>query len=422
MELSVLKRDRHLFFAVVQVKGEGKHLPCPFHGGGDSFSTWCGEDGVWLWKCHSQGCGSGTIIDAAMKRYSVHDCHAALLAIEKDLGIPIAKDEEYIEPRIDQQRAQAFVEYAHNTLINSPEIQERWLTKKRGISIETAIKYKLGFVDGDKFKGVNWDVFGWSIPITDAAGRLVFVKMHLERPPWPEGPKCLSAPFGTYPEYRPRRMGQAEIKPKHGTNILWPAPESFGQVEKLYLCPGELKALALCSAGLPATSPTTGENKLPDRLIERLKRCKPGAVFIVFDDDPVRNGKSKGRDWRDSMLAALKEKGVGAYAFAYGKTAVQTPARQLVVNDKQLVDNRNSDRHPAAVPANVDAKAGATAPEKEWAALENKIERERLIAELQEVAGPTAVSESAKIADIQALIRLAQPLKDQTLDRSHFLV
>ncbi|MFA7279141.1 MAG: hypothetical protein WC100_03505 [Sterolibacterium sp.] len=318
MELSELKRDRNLLLAVLKIQREGQHLPCPFHGGGKAFCVWRGDDGVWLWKCNSTGCGWGTVVDAAMKMFNVQTCRDAINALEKELGIKIGRDEDYIEPRIDVDRAEAFIKDAHDYLMNSTEVQEQWLKKKRGIeNLETVQKYRLGFVDGAGFHGKNWRIFGWVLPVTDAAGHLVGVKLHTERPPWPEGPKCLWAPFGTYPVEDIRKG----IHPKHGPHTLWPPPEHHAGVQQLYFCPGELKALAMIAAGLPATAPTNGENKLPDRLVQRIAAAKPGSLAISYDDDKPKmiNGKmvSHGNVWKDSMIEAFKPTGIVTLPFAF---------------------------------------------------------------------------------------------------------
>jgi hypothetical protein len=128
------------------------------------------------------------------------------------------------------------------------------------------------------------------------------VKLHTEVRPWPDGPKCLWAPFGTYPA----------AKPHHGLQTLWPEPEEWTGAAVLRLCGGELKALAYLSEGLPATSPTCGENGMPAWLVARLKACRPGQIALVYDSDAA------GRKWRDGLLRDLGGAGLCALACTFG--------------------------------------------------------------------------------------------------------
>ena len=105
MNLSELKGDMGLLQAVlgVQVNAHGM-AKCPFHEDAQPSFNAKLIDGVARWKCFA-GCGSGTIIDAAMLAYGVDTPKSALAQIEKRLGITLARDEDYVEPIIDRERA-----------------------------------------------------------------------------------------------------------------------------------------------------------------------------------------------------------------------------------------------------------------------------------------------------------------------------
>lgn len=348
MELSELKRNREMLLSVLGATKIGKHLPCPFHGGGDSFSIWQGKDGCWLWKCNSSGCGTGTVLDAAMKVYRVPSVVEACRAMEAQLGIKIIRDEDYHEPQINHEVAEAFVTDAHEYLMSSAELQDKWLNKKRGIyNLDTVKKYRLGFVTPDRFKFGStprvgktskpwtWNLFGWVLPITNADGMLMAVKLHTEKAlfTWAptKSPKCVWAPFGTYPG----------TEPKDGCATLWPPPEHFQGAEKLYICPGELKALAMIGAGMAATSPTAGESTLRPELVRRIIRAKPQKTFITFDDDAPKMvaGKwvSAGNAWKDGVIRALKGEGMLCYAFAFGKKKEAPIPLQDETDEKQTM-------------------------------------------------------------------------------------
>lgn len=316
MDLSALKRDSALLMAVLGRERPGQHIKCPFHADErGSMSVWQTADGVWFWKCHS-GCGSGTIIDAAMRAYNCSSPAEAVRAIERELGVKIGRDEEYQEPRIDADRAERLVVEAHKFLMGNEDIQERMLRGKRGISdLGLVERFRLGFGIGMRFRGwQSWKLTGWVLPITDARDRLVAVKIHTEMRRDQRTrtiPKCLWAPFGTYPP--------PPSKPKNGTLTLWPPPEVWTKPRRLYVCPGELKAMAMLGAGLAATSPTSGEGgKLPSRLVDRLRAVTPGHVFVAYDDDPA------GRKWRDALAEQISQAGL---AVATLKFSLQSPVK-----------------------------------------------------------------------------------------------
>lgn len=81
----------------------------------------------------------------------------------------------------------------------------------------------------------------------------------------------------------------------------------------IFLCPGELKAFAVLSAGFRATAVTGGESWIPSpELLESLKGYK---IVIFYDDDPPRldtQGRVRcaGKEWAKHMAAALARHGV----------------------------------------------------------------------------------------------------------------
>lgn len=334
MELSELKRSRDYLLSVLGIQKAGHSMRCPFHTDkSPSFSVWQGpRDHVWLWKCNS-GCGMGTIIDAAMKVYSVRFADEAYRALEKELGIKIGRDEELVEPIINDNIAEQFVNDAHANLINSPELQDVWMRKKRGIfDLDTIRRFRVGFVTPDKFairQKPWWRMFGWIMPVTDASGMMVAVKLHTERALWQipnkKSPKCVWLPFGTYP---PK-------DPKHGTATLWPNPELFAGVENLYLCAGELKALAMISAGFAAIAPTGGESALKESLVNRIVKAAPKKVFIVADKDEAKmiNGKliRHGDVWRDAVLKQLRAADLSCHSFFTGQKIEESKHEPEVV-------------------------------------------------------------------------------------------
>jgi hypothetical protein len=237
VDLSAVKRDEGLLLSVLGIPKAGQHCKCPFHDDQHgSLSVWQHDD-VWFWKCQA-GCGKGTIIDAAALKFNATGPAAAIAALEREMGVRIGKDVEPIEPVLNMERADRLVRAAHENLMHNVKIQETYLLQKRNIANLQVVKdYRLGFVEDAAFQGWGWRLTGWVLPVTSADDRLLAVKMHLEKR-IVDGPKALWCPFGVYPQN----------KPKHSVNTLWPPPERWNNPDQLWLCPGELKALAVISS------------------------------------------------------------------------------------------------------------------------------------------------------------------------------
>ena len=305
MKLSDLKSDKHLLISVLPTlkkkRGRDQHYLCPFHEERTgSFSIFQGRSDIWRYYCF--GCGAkGTVIDAAMRVWGLKTCRQAVDRISSELGVRVMRDVEYQEPIPDIQRAERFIGDCHDNLMGNYAVQEKFLVGKRGItSLELVKKYRIGWAEGVQFAGWrSWRVTGWTIPVLDEKGNLLGVKIHSEGRRKHDQPKSLWAPFGTYPS----------SKPRHGTNTWFPRVEEHYAPAELYLAPGELKAFALINAGYAAISPTTGESRLPVRMIERIRDVSPGIVLICYDDDPA------GIRWKDSAEKDLRKAGVPVGSF-----------------------------------------------------------------------------------------------------------
>lgn len=308
LNLSDLKHSSRLLLAVLGRERAGQHLRCAFHDEErGSMAVWEDTDGTWLWKCHSS-CGGGTIIDAAMKKWNCADTRSAIAALEKELGVKLSRDVEAVETRINLDRAERFIEAAHKALMEDFALQEELLLGKRGIkSLDMVRHYRLGFVRDARFpEWFKWRVTGWVLPVTNK-GVLAGVKIHTQgmdrsTPDQRKIPKCLWAPFGTSP---------GPGKPKHAALTLWPEPERWKKPAALWLCPGELKALALVDKGFPATSSTAGEgSKFAPFMLERIKACEPRSVVLNHDDDKA------GREWLDHVAPMMLKAGIETLAIS----------------------------------------------------------------------------------------------------------
>lgn len=246
-----LKQDFSLIQSVLGIQKDGNHCPCPLCG--DKTSLRVSQDsktgsGVWLWQC-MKGCGKGTVVDAIMatKKLPIAQAIAELKRMAGITDSPAAKrppqaprntgngntmlpppppvDKVNSEPTIDQDRANQFIEYAHQELVGRPELH-KWLTKRR-VSMEVATKFRLGFIDSFVIKmlGKNgrpdfdWPVNNaWVLPITNDQDKLMAVKLHFEVAQKSFKGKSLWMPFGTWPKHDRHR----NIMPQHSYYTLWP--------------------------------------------------------------------------------------------------------------------------------------------------------------------------------------------------------
>jgi len=196
------------------------------------------------------------------------------------------------------------------------EMRRRWLYH-RGIRIEVVRALRVGFLERLEFaEWPGWEVGPvWVLPITDVGGTIRGVKLHRESPARP--PKCFWCPFGTAIDARTGRK-------RHAFPTLWPPPEFFtpgrdgqagllAEVDRtwLNLLPGELKTLAVLSAGQAATSITAGEGFRWTPTF--VKRLKPFRVRLVYDDDPA------GIEFRDATISALRDRVIDLKAITLGR-------------------------------------------------------------------------------------------------------
>lgn len=299
-DLESLKRDEGALLEVLGINRSGGGLHCPFHDDKvPSFSV-SEKDGVWLWKCFS-GCGGGTIIDAAMKLWNLTTMEEVAAKLS---GMPPPAPRMRRESHVDIDRSKRLIDAGIKSLRDSKEIQDRYMTGVRGLSLETCVEYSVGFLLGGVIRDCKHVINGWIIPIASEAGVLLGVKIHQENLGCRPNPKCFWAPLG--------REG------KHGVSTLWPAPELFRNADVLFIQPGELKALATISCGLKATSPTGGEGAAIDAA--RIAASRPRLCVVVYDDDTT------GKAWGDKTTKALRESGVKTVLGTLGESGQASDA------------------------------------------------------------------------------------------------
>ena len=334
-DLNFMKHDLTALLKVLGNEGAGNHGPCRFCNDETALSVQH-VGAAWLFNCHRCG-AAGSIVDALALAEGI----SVDAAIERLAGwgyesrrAQACKRATFIEPRTPVPDI-AYLQKIHNcatqTLLNNADLRAYWLGK-RGIPLVTAKALELGFLPSIRFNGWPETKDAWVIPISDASGKVLALKLHKENSN--NGPKCLWAPLGTEPK----------DKPMNGWSTLWPPPESywvtddfqelaaklefdcgldrpdaerrarlevFTKLPWLYLCPGELKAAAVVGAGKQATSITAGEShKWTPDFVARLSGRR---VCIVFDDDPA------GHKFRDTAAAALCSVAVELKTITFGR-------------------------------------------------------------------------------------------------------
>jgi len=220
-------------------------------------------------------------------------------------------------PVLDEARAMRLIDAACAN-IEQLAVRMPWL-HHRGVSFEVVRALRVGFLLELVFaEWPGWQLGpAWVLPITDGSGKIIALKLHREFPQ--SGPKALWAPFGT------------TTKPGSGSRLngfstLWPPPELFAPVNEgkggllddvdrtwLNLLPGELKALAVLSAGQAATSITPGEGFRWTPAF--VKRLAPFQVRLIYDDDAA------GAKFRDATIRALRGRVVDLKAISFGRKA-----------------------------------------------------------------------------------------------------
>ena len=313
LDLDELKKDKNLLLEELGVESAGNNCKCPFHSDKHgSLLIRCDQSSKnWLWECQA-GCGKGSLIDARMMRENL-DFRGAIKSLGKDLGLSIhAIAPKPLPPKINLSRAERLVKDAHENLLNSFELFERWSVEKRGIvHLETIKRLRLGFMEGLQLYGWKSKITGWIIPVLDLKGNIECVKIHNEVRTDPTIPKCFWAPLG---------LGDKEER-RNGYPTLYPNPEMFGEVDVYYYCPGELKAIALIDAGFAAGSPTSGEGK---KAIHRddVARIKAKRICVIYDgeeDKKKPNGTyfNAGDEWRNVNQAEFIKAGFECEAITF---------------------------------------------------------------------------------------------------------
>ncbi len=312
--LNFLRADRDALVRALTDAGAkvtGSAVRCPFHDDQRASGSIHRDDqGTWRYKCH--GCdAAGDVLDIVRRARGVDFPTAMSLLTGSNGHAPPAKQSDL------------GAACAARLLKDPAAITRLW--ESRAIDRATAERFGVGISADGRY---------WTLPIADVGGHVAAVKHHRVNPAG-DGTKCFWLPKGT------------------DSRHTWPA--CLDGPGPVWLCPGELKALAVIAAGRPAVGITGGEAaELPGELADVL-RGRP--VAIAPDDDDA------GAKWGARVVAALTSAGIDARIVDYsadreaGLKDIGDVVRQWAVEDA---------REPEAVAAALDA-AYARAPAAERA-------------------------------------------------------
>jgi hypothetical protein len=333
--LHTAKCDGPALFAIL---GDGPGtIKCPIHDDhSPSMSVQQAENGTWVYNCHACG-AAGTVVDAYAWKHGCTPADAikAILGSTGQSAAPTkphppngtasthparAKIVGVAPPVPDRNRLDKLIAASVAHLAAHPELLGPGT--KRGLTADVCSRFQVGHLPALTFR--EWgskqihDV--WTMPVLSPDGKnYVAVKLHSDNPG--RAPKCGWAPFGTEPFEKPRHgmntwfpnplelaaPSLAERAVIHGPDVPAHAIRPAHPWETLpddpdrpwYICPGELKALAVCSAEppWPAISLTGGESA---KMTKDLSAPLAGKnIVLLYDDDPA------GHKWRDRLNEEL---------------------------------------------------------------------------------------------------------------------
>ena len=275
LELDALKADRGRLVDVLTQAGAEfvcDKVKCPFHDDAHpSAGIYSDSSGSWRFRCFAcnitedvigvvqrvEGCDFATACDKLQSASSGHIRRTSQSDSKPPKSSPVC------------DHTKDFARDAHARLLRDPEALEKlWTT--RSVDVATATRFGIGITDapvGDRY---------WVFPIRDADGSVTKCKLHTADS---SAVKC---------KWMPRGATACNLFPKYL------APDG-----PVWLCPGELKALAVTAVGRAAVGITSGEGqKLP---LEAFDLLLGREVAIVPDDDAM------GAKWGPQVLGELHD-------------------------------------------------------------------------------------------------------------------
>lgn len=270
-QIDSLKQNRDLLVRALEEAGAkvtGASVCCPFHQDNAPSGSIHQEGEVWLYTCHGCTWNSGKVTGDVLAVVQVaQKCDFKTAA--QHLGLT---DDGQVRPVAQRSAIDLKADQCHERLMADDKLLDR-LWRERAVTREVVQRFRVG-VDEDRRY--------WVFPITSRNGRVEALKKHRIDPS--TMPKCMWEPKG--------------VKRDH----CWPVGLSAPGVA--WLCSGELKALAVISAGGAAVGITSGEGneKSPAELPDAMAGILAGReVGIATDADAT--GAAWGKVSQQALLA-----------------------------------------------------------------------------------------------------------------------
>lgn len=208
------------------------------------------ETGLW----HCMGCDNGGRVGALYRTIKEHNGHApGALKNGKEGKVPFkqnAIDPEQLRPLPSEKQIRLWTK---RLLGHQPAL--RIMMDRRGLSVKVIKKY-----------GIGWNGMRYVIPIYDAAGDLVNIRMYK---PNAKQAKDKMISWG-------KGRGEARL---YGL-------ETLEKHDEILLCEGEMDRLVALEHGIPAVAHTGGAMVFK---AEWVAHFKDKDVFIAYDEDKTGN-------------------------------------------------------------------------------------------------------------------------------------
>jgi DNA primase len=278
--------------------------PCPFCGGKDRFVTFVDKDRYWCRQCNAHGDAVEylrkfrhmSFVDAArfldrpdLLKDRAGSSSDSRRSVPPPPPPPTKKKSVVANPDIWRERVGLGIERANRNLMNSAEVLN-WLLSARGITRETAERFKLGWLSENKF----FEKEGFGL-VPDGKRLLV--------------PAGLTIPWSGR-RLRVRRSNRDDAA-KYGRYYLIPGSKTDpmligepGEVTAI-IVESELDAILLaqeltrpvCIVALGSTN-----TKPYEELIEALSAFP--VVLVALDNDPA--GAKAARQWLSAIPASFR--------------------------------------------------------------------------------------------------------------------
>ena len=293
MILDLLKNDG----ISPQQKGAAEYAsPCPGCGGDDRFVIFSDSDRYWCRQCGASGDSIQYLRD--FHRMNFRDATVAvgklvpktvlqkpnrMSYVKKDVDAVARKT---VQPSIWRKRMDDLSDWAHQQLLNNPTTLE-WLRTERGISVETAKRFRLGWIDR------NYYLKRQEVGLDDT-GKKLFIPSGLTIP-WQDVRVRIRRD-------KPGEYGRYYIIPKSKSD-----PFIIGNFNEntAVILESELDAIVLAQEStrpLFIVALGSAQKKPDEALMEMLNLCP--VVLVALDNDQA--GAVAARWWLENMSNSFR--------------------------------------------------------------------------------------------------------------------